>query len=230
MTCSDPKKIMKHFVAYDEIKEIRVKGDTKSSVLLKSDFQVDLRVVEQDSFGAALLYFTGSKAHNIHLRKMAMNQKFKINEYGIFKGEKRIASKTENEIYQKLGLAYIEPEMREDRGEIEVSLSGNLPRLIEIKDIRGDLHSHTVATDGVNTIEEMAEEAKLLGRDYLAITDHSKRVSVAKGLNEKELEEHIERIEEANERIKGIEILKGIEVDILKDGSLDLPDRILKKT
>ncbi|MEK6624836.1 MAG: PHP domain-containing protein, partial [Bdellovibrionota bacterium] len=228
ITSAAPNKVMDHFKAFDEILEVRAFGQKKTSVVLKSNFQIDIRVMEQESFGAALLYFTGSKAHNIHLRKLAIELGYKINEYGIFKDNVKLAGRLEEDIYQKLGLIYIEPELREDTGEIDAAKKNQLPKLVNLKQMRGDLHSHTNTSDGQNSLEEMAREAKQLGLEYLAITEHSKRVSIARGLDVKQLEKHIINIDKFNELQTGITLLKGIEVDILADGTLDLPDSILK--
>ncbi len=228
-TSNNPGKSMDHFVKYEEVKEITVKGKSKSSVKLRTGLQVDLRIVQKKSFGAALLYFTGSKAHNITLRKAGQGKGYKINEYGIYKDNKFLAGKTEKEMYRKLGLSYIEPELRENNGEIDSARRGQLPDLVDINDIRGDLQAHTNATDGNNSLEEMAKAAKKLGYEYLAVTDHSKKVSVAGGLDEKELAGQIEEINKLNQGIKNFRILKSVEVDILKDGSLDLDDVILKE-
>ncbi|MCA1766281.1 MAG: PHP domain-containing protein, partial [Desulfobulbaceae bacterium] len=200
----------------------------RSTVVLRSGLQVDLRVLPGASYGAALHYFTGSKAHNIAVRKIGLSRGLKINEYGVYRGKKKVAGATEREVYAKVDLPYIEPELREDRGEIEAARNNELPELITLADIKGDLHSHTVATDGKNTIEEMARAAKELDYEYLAVTDHSRRVTVANGLDESRLREEMERIDALNEKLSGITLLKGIEVDILKDGSLDLPDGILR--
>jgi DNA polymerase (family 10) len=186
-----------------------------------------VRAVPEQSYGAALLYFTGSKAHNIALRAIANKHKWKLNEYGLFSGKRRIAGATEEEVYQKLGLAYIPPEMREDRGEIVLSQSGKVPRLVTVEDIRGDLHAHSNWTDGTATIEEMATAAQAFGHEYMALSDHSRRVSMAHGLDPARVSRQIREIDRLNAKLKGFTILKGIEVDILKDGSLDLPDSTL---
>ncbi|MGL6159684.1 DNA polymerase/3'-5' exonuclease PolX [Microbulbifer sp.] len=221
--------IMDHFTDYDEVAEVVSKGKTRSTVYLRSGMQVDLRVVPQVSYGAAQHYFTGSKSHNIAVRKMGVKKGYKINEYGVFKGDKRIAGETEKSVYEKVGLPYIPPELRESRGELEAAKEGKLPKLITLEDIRGNLHTHTKATDGRNTLKEMAQAAAKLGYEYLGITDHSKRLTVAKGLNQKRLLEQIEEIDKLNEKLDDIVLLKSIEVDILEDGSLDLPDSVLKK-
>lgn len=221
--------IMERFVNYMEVDETLSKGQTRSSVILKSGIQVDIRVVPEKSYGAALHYFTGSKAHNIEIRKLAIKNGWKVNEYGLFKGETQIAGKTEAEIYNKLGLDYIEPELRENRGEIEAAAKGTLPKLIESKDIKGDLHVHTNATDGHNSLEEMVDTAIERGYEYIANTEHSKHVTVARGLDEKALTEHLKKIDKLNNKLKGFTVLKSIELDILENGSLDLPDSILKE-
>jgi DNA polymerase (family X) len=188
---------------------------------------VDFRFFEPQAFGAALLYFTGSKAHNIELRKLVQRHKWKLNEYGLFEGRRRLAGETEEEIYAKVGLQWIPPELREDRGEIDVAMKGHVPNLIELGDIHGDLHCHTKVTDGANTIKEMAEAARAQGYEYLAITDHSKAVTVAKGLNEPKLKIHADQIRKLNSSFDGLWVMAGIEVDILKDGTLDLEEATL---
>ncbi len=228
-TCSKASKLMDHFTRFEEVKEILSKGETKSSVVINSGLQVDLRVVPSGSFGAAMLYFTGSKPFNIKVRKIAVKKNWKINEYGIYKGKKKIAGKTEKEVFKKLGLKYVEPELREDTGEIEASGNNKLPKLIELKDIQGDLQTHSKYSDGKYNIEDMVNAARDLGYSYYAVTDHSKQVTVANGLDEKRLKKQLEEIDKLNEKIKGIQILKSIEVDILKDGTLDLSDDILKE-
>lgn len=226
---SQSDAVMNHFVRYDEITEIIAKGPTRSTVKLHSGIQVDLRVVPQISYGAALLYFTGSKAHNIALRHIAISKKYKLNEYGLFRGEKRIASKTETEIYQKLGLEFIPPELREDHGEIEAARKHQLPTLIRLTDLRGDLHCHTNATDGNHSIEAMAQAAQANGLEYLAITDHSQKLAFTHGLTKKTLLQQIKKIEQLNAKFKKFRLLKGVEVDILEDGNLDLPDEVLRE-
>jgi DNA polymerase (family 10) len=228
-TCKKGSKVMDSFVEYEDVEKVLSKGKTRSSVVLRSGIQVDLRVVPQVSYGAALHYFTGSKEHNIAVRKMGVKKNLKINEYGVFRGEKRIAGKTEKEVYKQVALAYIEPELRENRGEIEAAKKGQLPPLIKLKDIRGDLHTHTKSTDGRYKLEDMAKAAEKRGYEYFAVTDHSKHVTVAKGLNAERLARQIEEIDRLNQKMKGIRILKSIEVDILEDGSLDLPDSVLKE-
>jgi len=229
VSCRQDSGAVEALKKYDQVKRVVSSGSTKSTVILRSDLQVDLRVVPEVSYGAALHYFTGSKAHNIAVRKLGVKRKLKINEYGVFQGEKRIAGKTEEDVYAKVGLAYVEPELREDTGEIEAAQKGNLPELITLKDIRGDLHIHTNESDGHNSLEEMAEAGMRRGYEYIAVTEHSKRVAMAGGLDARRLERQIDAIRKINERIDGITLLKGIEVDILKEGSLDLPDDILSE-
>jgi DNA polymerase (family 10) len=230
-TCKKSSKIMERFVNYEDAVKTISQGKTRSSVVLRSGLQVDLRVVPEVSYGSALHYFTGSKDHNIAVRKMGVKRGLKINEYGVFKGkkDKRIAGRTEEEVYEQVGLPYIEPELRENWGEIEAAQKKKLPRLITLDDIRGDLHVHTKETDGHYAMEEMVNAAKDLGYEYVAVTDHSKRVTMAKGLNEKRLARQIEAVDALNEKLKGITVLKGIELDILEDGSLDLSNDILKE-
>jgi DNA polymerase (family X) len=225
----NPVKAMKVFTSYDEVDQILSEGETRSTVKLRSGLQVDLRIVEKNAFGAALMYFTGSKEHTVALRTIAQEQGLKLNEYGIFKNNKVLASSTEEEVYNIFGMTFIEPELRENKGEIEASMENKLPRLVERKDICGDLHSHTNETDGKNTLEEMANAARAMGYEYLAVTDHSKKVAMARGLDEKRLTRQIAEINNLNENLKNFRLLKAIEVDILEDGSLDLPDTILKE-
>src|SRR5512136_1562110 len=219
--------VMGRFVHFDDVAKVLAEGETKSSVVLRGGLQVDLRVVPPASFGAALHYFTGSKAHNIAVRTMGVKRGLKVNEYGVFRGKKMIAGRTEEEIYKLFGMPYIEPELREDRGELQAALKGKLPKLVKLADIRGDLHAHTKETDGHYTAEEMAAAARKLGYEYLAISDHSKRVTMAHGLDAKGLARSIKEIDKLNARLKGITLLRSIECDILADGSLDLPDSIL---
>jgi DNA polymerase (family 10) len=221
--------VMTRFVAYDEVAEVLSQGSTRASVVLKSGLQVDLRVVEAAAYGAALCYFTGAKAHNIALRRLAQERGLKLNEYGVFRGRDRIAGDTEASVYRALDLPLIAPELREDRGEIAAARGGRLPRLVELADLRGDLHVHTRASDGHNTLEEMARAAKSLGLSYLAITEHSRRLAMAHGLDPRRLAEQCDEIDRLNETLTGIVLLKSIEVDILEDGSLDLPDSALAR-
>jgi len=223
----DSATVMNRFVAYGEVAEVISKGETRATVKLRGGLQVDLRAVEPDAYGAALLYFTGSKAHNIELRKIAQEKAYKLNEYGLFKGTRRAAGKTEQEIYTKLGLDWIPPELREARGEIALAREHRLPHLVDVKDIRGDLQMHTSATDGKGTIEDMAHAARALGYQYIAITDHSKRVTMALGLDAKRLREQWKAVDAWNATSRGFTILKSVELDILENGKLDLPDDVL---
>lgn len=221
--------VMEHFAAYDEIAKVLSKGQTRATVMLRSGLQVDVRVVRQSSYGAALHYFTGSKAHNIAIRRRAQQRGLKINEYGVYKDGAQIAGATETSVFKAVGLPLIPPELRENCGEIEAAEAGALPKLVELDDLKGDLHVHTRATDGHNTLREMAEAAKARGWSYLAITEHSRRLTVVHGLDEKRLLKQIDEIDRLNDELRGITVLKGIEVDILEDGRLDLPDRVLAK-
>jgi DNA polymerase (family 10) len=224
---ADGAAVCRHLMAYPEVAEVRASGDTRATVLLNSGLQVDLRVVPQASFGAALVYFTGSKAHNIRLRTLAIERDLKLNEYGLFAGRRVVAGATEQEVYKALGLPWIAPELREDRGEIEAALKGELPVLIERRDLAGDLHAHTNWSDGTASIEAMARAAKAHGLSYLAISDHSRRLTVAHGLDPQRLARQCAEVEELNRTLDGIALLTGIEVDVLEDGSLDLPEKIL---
>ena len=224
---ADAAAVMKHFTAFAGITQVIASGETKTSVVLKGGLQVDLRVVPAKSFGAALTYFTGSKTHNVHLRRLAQARGLLLNEYGLFRGRAAVAGRTEEEIYRALGLSWMPPELREDRGEIEAAASGKLPKLIERKNLRGDLHSHSLYTDGHASIEEMVRQARASGLEYLAITDHSRRLAMAHGLDPARLREQRREIERVRKKVSGIAILQGIEVDILDDGKLDLPDGTL---
>jgi DNA polymerase (family 10) len=217
------------FVAYEDVAQILSRGPTRSSVVLRNGTQIDLRVVSEVNYGAALMYLTGSKAHNIALRQIAAARGLKLNEYGLFRGNRRVAGRTEEEIYAYLGLPYIEPELREDHGEIEAARQGKLPQLVTLADIRGDLHMHTDASDGRASLGEMVEAARARGYAYLAITDHSKRVTVAHGLDAGRLARQIDAIARLNETAPGIAVLSSIEVDILGDGKLDLPNSVLQR-
>lgn len=229
VTARKDSPIMNSLTGYDEVDEVISKGKTRSTVHLRSGVQVDLRVVPQVSYGAALHYFTGSKAHNIAVRKLGVNKGYKINEYGVFKNDRRLAGKSEEEVYAKVDLPFIEPELREDRGEIQAAQNGQLPELVRLEDIRGDLHCHTTATDGHHTLEKMVTAAVARGYEYISINDHSRHVTVANGLNKKRLLEQIKTIDKLNEKQSDIVVLKSIEVDILEDGSLDLPNSVLKE-
>jgi len=221
--------VMARFVGYDEVAQLLSQGPTRASAVLRSALQVDLRVVDEAAYGAALCYFTGSKAHNIALRRLAQEHGLKLNEYGVFRGQERIAGDSEESVYRALGLPWIAPELREDRGEIAAARAGRLPHLVQLGDLGGDLHAHTTATDGHHTLQEMALAAKAAGLSYLAITEHSRRLAMAHGLDPRRLAEQCEGIDRLNEKLSGIVLLKGIEVDILEDGSLDLPDTALAR-
>ncbi len=218
-----------HILAFPGIEQVLARGENKVSFLLANGLQVDVRMLEPENFGAALLYFTGSKEHNVALRGRALRMGYTLNEYALsrLKDERRMAGASEEEIYKKLGLEWIEPELRENTGEIEAAEAGTLPKLLVRADIRGDLQMHTTASDGKNSIEEMARAAHALGHSYIALTDHSKAVTVANGLDEKRTLEQIRKIREAQARVDGIRLFAGSEVDILKDGSLDLSDDVL---
>ncbi len=227
-TSGKDSDIMERFVEYGDVEKVLSRGDTRSSVLLRTGVQVDLRVVPEMSYGAAMHYFTGSKAHNIAVRTLGVKKGLKINEYGVFRGSRRIAGRTEEEVFGSVGLPFIPPELRENQGEIEAAMRGQLPGLIAPGDIRGDLHVHTNVTDGRDTLEKMAGAAKKLGYRYIAITEHSRHVTVARGLKPEGLAKRIREIDQFNKK-SDVLILKGIEVDILEDGSLDLPDEILRE-
>lgn len=226
---ADGGKVTRAFTDYDEVETVLSRGPTRATVLLRSGIQVDLRVVPRESYGAALYYFTGSRAHNIAVRSIARRHGLKVNEYGVYKGRKRLAGDTELSVFKAIGLPYIAPELRENRGEVEAARAGLLPKLVELDDLCGDLHCHSRASDGHASIAEMGEAARQRGFEYIAITDHSKRLTVAHGLDSKRLLAQLESIDELNQRLKGITLLKGIEVDILEDGSLDLPDTVLAR-
>jgi DNA polymerase (family 10) len=223
--------LAEHILKYPGIDQTLAHGENKVSFTLENGLQVDVRMLEKENFGAALLYFTGSKEHNVALRGRANEMGLTLNEYALatLKGEKRVAGRTEEEIYGKLKLDFIPPELRENTGEIAAAEKHALPKLIELKDVKGDLQMHTTASDGKNSIEEMAEAARELGHEYIAVTDHSKAVTVANGLDEKRMEAHIKKLHAANEKKLGIRVLAGSEVDIMKDGSLDYSDEILEQ-
>ncbi len=223
-------KIIHAFTNAGFVREVIAAGSTKGSAIIQTQttpVHVDVRVVPQKSFGAAAQYFTGSQQHNVRLREIAVKAKLKLNEYGLFKGEKMIAGRREEEIYKKLGLDYIEPVLREDRGEVEAAKNHFLPELIQFEDIKGDFHMHTTASDGTCEIPELAEAAKDLGYKFICITDHSKSSAIANGLSAKQLAGQIKKIRKLNEKIKGISILAGCEVDILANGSMDFDDKLL---
>ena len=226
-TATKGPPVIEWLARYPEIARAAATGPTRATVVLRSGLQVDLRVVAAQSFGAALHYFTGSKAHNIAIRRMGQERGLKINEYGVFRGRRRIAGATEADVFRAVDLPFIPPELRENRGEIEAAASGKLPKLVELSEIRGDLHMHSSATDGHNSIAEMAEVARAEGLEYIAITEHSRRITMAHGLDAAGLRRQIAEIERVNAGNVGITVLKGIEVDILEDGKLDLPDSVL---
>jgi DNA polymerase (family 10) len=231
ITSTHPAKVMDVFTTLPCVSQVIAHGETKSSILTKEGIHVDVRVLNPRNYGAALQYFTGSKEHNIALRTLAAKKGYKISEYGIFnkKSGKRLAGEKEEDIYRILGLSYIEPELRENRGEIEAAKANRLPKLIEESDIRGDLHVHTNWSDGSASIEKIVEAARKRGWGYVAITDHSKSLKIAGGLSDKELKDQIKKICNLNKKLKGFRILAGIEVDILKDGTLDYSDELLRQ-
>ena len=220
---------MDRFTGYGSVARVLARGPTRATVELRGGLQVDLRVVPEESFGAALCYFTGSKTHNIALRQIAVGRGYKLNEYGLFKGTRRLAGATEAEVYQRLDLPLIPPELREGQDEIAAARAGRLPQLVTLADLRGDLHVHTDASDGHASLADMAEAAQALGHAYIAITDHSRRLTVAHGLDPARLGRQIDAIARLNEGLRGLTVLAGSEVDILTDGSLDLPDSILRR-
>jgi len=223
----DGKSIIETFAGLAMVREVLASGETKGSVIVEGGLQVDLRVVPRKSFGAALQYFTGSKSHNIHLRRIAREKGLKINEYGLFRGKKMLCGRTEKEIYKRLGMCWIPPELREDRGEIEAASVGKLPRLIRAADIKGDLHLHSQWSDGAASIRAIAARAKAMGYGYMVISDHSRSLKIARGLSVESLRKQIAEIRELNSRLRGMRILAGSEVDIMNDGSLDFPDELL---
>jgi DNA polymerase (family 10) len=226
---NNPKKVIDFFTSMPEIIHVYSSGKTKTFVKLDNGLDVDLQIVTTNSFGAASQYFTGNKEHNIRLRKISNEKGWKLNEYGMFKGDKFLYGKTEEEIYQSLGMEWIPPEMRENVGEIELAQKKKIPKLIKYDSLKGDLQMHSTWSDGEHTISDMANAAKQFGLEYIAITDHSKRLSIAGGIDEKQLEKQSEEIDKINQNIDGIKVLKGTEVDILKDGSLDFSNDVLSK-
>ena len=225
-----PEEVVERFVSTPRVSRIISRGTTRSTIVVGARFQVDLRVVPPEAYGSALQYFTGSKEHNIRLRTIAVKRDYKLNEYGLFErdSDRRIAGETEEGIYRALDVGWIEPELREDRGEIEAAAEGRLPNLVTLDEVRGDLHVHTRWSDGTASIEEMAEKARRLGMEYLAVCDHSKSLGIARGLDEARLREQMAEIDGLNERLDGFTVLKGIECDIKADGSLDLSDSVLR--
>lgn len=228
-TASDATAAMDALAGHRLVAQVLARGDTKQRVRLKSGLEMDLRVVPEESYGAAMQYFTGSKEHNIVIRRRAQERGLKVNEYGVFRDETSVAGRTEEDVYATVGLPWIPPELRENRGEIELAEKGQLPQLVELSDIIGDLHMHTTATDGTASISEMITAAKRRGLKYIAITDHSKRVTIANGLDATRLREHWQEIDRVRSKISGIEVLRGIECDILEDGTLDLDDQVLSE-
>jgi DNA polymerase (family X) len=222
-----PGDVIARFVALPQVARVLGRGDTKASVTIDDGLQVDLRVVPEESFGAALMYFTGSKAHNVALRQLALKKKWKLNEYGLFRGAGRIAGRTEEEVFARLGLAWIPPELREDQGEIVAAAEGRLPRLVEPGDLRGDLQTQTDWTDGADSIEAMARAATDAGLEYIAITDHTVSLAMTRGSDAAKLARQAREIERVNRKLDGIRILRGAEVNINKDGTLDIDDETL---
>ena len=224
---TEGKAVVEAFVGLRQVRDVLAAGETKGSVRVEGGLQVDCRVVPPESFGAAAQYFTGSKAHNVRLREIAIGKKLKLNEYGVFSGDEPVAGETEEAVYAALGLPWVPPELREDRGEIEAAQAGELPDLVELDDVQGDLHLHSTWSDGGASIEQMAEACRALGYRYLCVTDHSQSLTIAGGLSPEQLARQREEIDELNRTLEGFRILSGCEVDILGDGSLDLPDDVL---
>lgn len=231
ITSKKPEAVMNAFVKLPEVEDVLAHGRTKSAILTSGGVQVDVRVVDKDSFGAALVYFTGSQAHNVHIRHIAKQMGLKVNEYGVFveKTNKKVAGKEEADVYKALKLSFIPPELREDRGEIEAASKDKLPKLVELSDIKGDLHVHSNWSDGTSSIEEIVRAARSKGYEYVAITDHSESLKVAGGLSGKDVLKKLDEINKLNKKIKGIKILAGVEIDILQDGSLDYSKDILDR-
>ena len=226
---SDPEKVMDFFTAMPEVAEVKGKGSAKAFVRLRGGIDADLLVVPEKSWGSALQYFTGSKEHGVELRKIAIAKGLRLNEWGVFEGERQVAGRTEQEVYRALGLAWMPPEIRENGGEIELAAKGALPELVKYGSLKGDLQVHSNSTDGTATIEEMALAAKEFGLDYIALTDHTKSLAMAGGLDEKELLEQANRIWELNDRLEGVQVLASAEVNIMKDGSLDIENNVLDR-
>ncbi len=229
ITSVKPSEVMKKVVDLPMVEEVIASGETKTSVRIKPGIQMDVRVVEPESWGAALAYFTGSKAHNIRVRELALEKGLKINEYGVFKGSEKIAGETEEEVYASIGLPFIPPELREDRGEIEAALKGELPKLVDYTEVKGDGHVHSKYSDGTASLEEILKKAEELGLSWVAVCDHSQSLKVAGGLPVEELFKKKAHIEEINKRSKKVKLIFGAEVDILSDGTLDYPDEVLKE-
>ncbi|MBI2642490.1 MAG: DNA polymerase/3'-5' exonuclease PolX [Candidatus Wildermuthbacteria bacterium] len=229
VTTKKPKEVMEYFVSHVKYSKLWGKGPTKVSLRTLQGFDIDVRVLEEDVFGAGLQYFTGSKEHNVKLRTHAIQKGYKLSEYGLFKGKKRIACRTEEEVYKALGMSFIEPELREDAGEVEAALAGKLPNVIGYDSLKGDLQVQTDWSDGNNSIEEMAKEAKAQGLEYIAITDHTRDLAMTGGSDEKKLLRQMAEIDRINKKLSGFKILKGAEVNIRKDGTLDVKDEVLAK-
>jgi DNA polymerase (family 10) len=231
VTSTKPVRVMEVFVGLPNVAEVLARGETKSSIRLRENIQVDLRVVEPECFGAALQYFTGSKQHNIRIRELAQRRGLKVSEYGVFseQADRRVAGRTEAEVYGAVGLPYIPPELREDGGEIEAALEGRLPALVSLPDIRGDLQMHTTWSDGAHSLAELAEAVRSKGYQYMAVTDHSRSATVAGGMNESQVHQAVAEVRRLNQRLTGFRVLAGCEVDIKGDGSLDFPDEILRQ-
>jgi len=230
-TSRNPEKVMQVFVHLPQVKDVLMKGPTKSSIITHEGIQVDLRVVERESFGAALAYFTGSKAHNIRLREMAVKKGLKLNEYGIFdvKTGKKIGGRDEADVYKALDIAFVPPELREDTGEVEAAINRRLPELVKPESIKGDVHVHSKYSDGSHDIEELIEAAKKRGYEYIAITDHSKSLGIARGMSVEQVLAQNKKIREMNKRLRGFRILSGVEMDIRSNGTMDYPDEVLEK-
>lgn len=228
VTSDSPSRVMEYFVSMPEVVDVLGKGETKSSVRLKTGMEVDLRVLPEESFGAGLQYFTGSKLHNVAVRTIAQKKGLKLSEYGLYRGRKRIAGRTEEEVYERLGMEWIPPELRENAGEVEAAKRHRLPRLVERNDLKGDLQVHSNWTDGSNSIEEMAVAARNAGLEYIVISDHSKSLGMTGGLDEKMLMKQGKEIDRLDRRLRGVRVLKGVELNIMKDGSLDISDDVLR--
>jgi len=228
-SATNPKSVIDYFIKFPKLGHIVTAGETRSTIVLQNSLQVDLRVVKKEHYGSALHYFTGSKAHVVKLREIAQDLNLKINEYGVFKDNKNIASKTEKEIYNLFNFEYIEPELREDRGEFKAAKDKTLPKLVELNNIKGDLHIHTTFSDGINSIEEMARSAYNLGYEYIAFTDHSNTIPLLKGLDTQKLKLYFKEIDRVNSLYNNFKILKGMEVDILEDGTLAIDNKILEQ-
>lgn len=229
IVCDDPAAASERFIKYPQVTRVIAHGATRSAVVVGKNVQVDIRIVEAGSWGAALQYFTGSQAHSVALRSMALRNGFKLNEYGVFRDGEKLAGKTEEDVYAALGLPWIPPELRENRGEIGAAIEGRLPKLVELFDVRGDLHMHTDLTDGCDSLDDMVAEARRRGYLYVAVTNHTKRVSMVGGLDERGLVESWAEIDRLNDLLSGLHVLKGVEVDILADGSLDIADEVLAR-